>query len=145
MLNKIPLILVALMMGCTYPNGNDVDNFFNNLSAYTEDGTSYQKTKKFLNNLKNPTDKEKDQTLIRFLDRLASYYIEKNDENILRAVDETKIQAGFANYVCGHFYSVVIKSEQAEKWYKRNQPYIFRCAGLSFSETELKTLILREN
>jgi hypothetical protein len=87
----------------------------------------------------DPDSVSEDKMVQVFLNKLASYYLKSEDANVLRAVDDTPIDGGFANFVCG-FYKDVIRSPAALQHYRKDCRGLRRCIGLSFSSEEANNI-----
>lgn len=134
------LICMSLSIGChRFPSNTDVDVFFINMEKKQATGEAYEMTKKFLLSIRDPESISEDKVVELFLRRLAAYYLKSGDANILRAVDDTPIDGGFANFVCG-FYSKVIKSPAALQHYRHNCKGLKRCIGISFNPEEASNI-----
>jgi len=96
-------------------------------------------TKRFLASIRDPDSISEDMVVELFLKRLAAYYMKSEDANVLRAVDDTRIDAGFANFVCG-FIQEVTKSPAALQHYRNNCKGLRRCIGISFSPEEANNI-----
>jgi hypothetical protein len=136
----LSLVCISFFVGChRFPNNADVDAFFINLEKKQATQESYEVTKRFLTSMRDPDSVSEDKMVEVFLNKLASYYLKLEDANVLRAVDDTPIDGGFANFVCG-FYKDVIRSPAALQHYRKNCDGLRRCIGLSFSPEEVNNL-----
>jgi hypothetical protein len=81
------------------------------------------------------TNSVEDDYMVRYaIKTLAQHYLVDEDEAILIAFDNTQIQAGFANFVCG-FYKTIEESDGFIRRYKKGgveYKAIERCIGISF-------------
>lgn len=122
-----------------YPAIKNVDVFFENYEKLSAQEKRVEYLKSFLDKLSNPADVSDDQCLQYFIDKLNEEYIASEDEAILIAVDQTRIDGGFANFICS-FYKSIEGTEGFRNRYianGQNRDKIERCAGISFDSMEL--------
>lgn len=125
-----------------FPSKEDIDNFFVEYRNEASEDRRIISLKGFLLKLSDPRSVSDDYNIQYAMDIMAKVYLETKDEAILVAVDETPIDAGFANFVCG-FYSDVIMDQTFQKRYRNNderRKALERCVGISLSEEELGQL-----
>jgi hypothetical protein len=134
------LFCMAFLIGChRFPDNNDIDAFFVNIEKAQNNQESYEMTKKFLASIRDPGSISEDRVVDTFFQKLAAYCLKSENANVLRAVDDTRIDGGFANFVCG-FYKDVIKSPIALQHYRNNCQGLRRCTGITFSSEDLNNI-----
>ena len=122
-----------------YPSPTEIDSFFQKYGSLPDDRQRINILKNFLKRLDNPANAAEDKSLEYFIKGLTQEFLRTENEAILIAVDETRIYAGFANYICG-FYGDVKDTKVFKTRYKSNpaaKKALRRCAGISFSEAEI--------
>ena len=141
-MRNIALLLVCMsfLIGChRFPGNADVDAFFVNIEKTQATRGSYEMARRFLTSIRDPDSTSEDRVVELFLKRLAAYYLKSKDPNVLRAVDDTPINGGFANFICG-FYSAVIESPAALQHYRNSCEGLRRCIGITFSPEEADSI-----
>ncbi|MEW6413228.1 MAG: hypothetical protein AB1483_12280 [Candidatus Zixiibacteriota bacterium] len=126
-----------------YPTPQEIDLQIERYREATDPGPRVDTLKAMLKSLSNPTSVGEDMIIRGTLSELAEIYLKEHDEAILIAVDETPIQAGFANFVCD-FYSNLAEDSLFRERYRRDNGPLKRCVGISFSESEVDSLLKGE-
>jgi hypothetical protein len=125
-----------------YPSPKEIDSFFQEYGSLSDRQLRIDHLKKFLQRLNSPDSVMEDQYLEYFVNALTQEFLKTEDEAILVAVDETKIDAGFANYIC-EFYGNVKDTKAFRARYRSDneaKKALRRCAGISFSEAEINEI-----
>jgi hypothetical protein len=145
--NKLLLagVIIFFLHGCSsnkFPTVEEVDKV---LSQYRLESRVVERTTLIKDMLKrlSVTAGVKDDDTVRYaIGRLIKEYEATNDEAILAAVDSTKIDGGFANFVC-EFYGRI---KDQKKFTKRCQDdpkaiqAVERCIGISLSRGDLQAI-----
>jgi hypothetical protein len=131
--------LLVFLTSCSYPTTSEVDQFISGLGHYKGNTTKTKLISAFLNSLRRPDSTEEDEIARYGLRRLGEYYQETKDNSVLQALSTVKMDAGFANMVCGEMKTIT-KIEDAAGFFKSDCSGIARCSGLSFSESEIRDI-----
>lgn len=145
MLNKILLLALLIglgILGCSQTDLPTADEVNSLIQKYAGESGRSQKVdilKDLLSNLSNPQNVSDDKIVENALEKLAKTYRDNHDEAILIAVDETKIDGGFANFVC-EFYLSLKSEKQFKDRYRKEPKALERCVGISFDSSEIRDL-----
>jgi hypothetical protein len=123
-----------------FPSEKDFQSFSYALEHKNTDHVPVKELKTFLQKIANPKDVYQAIFVEDFFKFLSTLYLKTEDENILLAVDDIRVDGNAANMVCG-FYSRIIHREKAIHRYKANRLPIQRCIGLSISPEDYKKLV----
>jgi hypothetical protein len=123
-----------------FPPEKDFQSFSYTLEHKNPDHVPYNELTAFLQKIANPKDVYQAVIVEDFFKFLSTLYLKTEDENILLAVDDIRVDGNAANMVCG-FYARIIHREKAIHRYKANRLPIQRCIGLSISPEDYKKLV----
>lgn len=123
-----------------FPSEKDFQSFSYALEHKNPHHVPVNELKTFLQKIANPKDVYQAIFVEDFFTFLSTLYLKTEDENILLAVDDIRVDGNAANMVCG-FYSRIIHREKAINRYKANRLPIQRCIGLSISPEDYKKLV----
>jgi hypothetical protein len=94
-----------------------------------------------LREVRNPTSATEDNISAHAIELLLRKFISTRDTSILDAIDSIRVEGGFANTVCGGFYSEIAATHEFKERYVLSRvhlPAIERCVGISFSTEDLR-------
>jgi len=149
MLSRL-FIRIAIILSCytiipsCFPAYSDIDK---NICCYRSASTQKEKINiimNLLNSLSNPMDKGDDE-IVRFgVQAILKEYRINHDEAILIAIDGVKIDAGFANFVCEFYGSVMEDPVFIERLRNSTtaREATERCIGIAFSEDAISRHML---
>jgi hypothetical protein len=141
------LLLNGIACEDKFPARAEIDNVLEKFRSEPSFERRVELLGNFVGKLRNPSNASDDQNVNYAMDRLAKIFKETGDESVLVAIDGTKIQAGFANFVCG-FYSAIKNESKFKARYlsdTASRKPIERCIGISFSQEEIEDLARRAN
>jgi hypothetical protein len=139
------VVILSLSAGCTsnrFPTLKEIDNVFAQYRAENTDSKKTALIADLLKMLSNPSNVEEDHVVMYAISSLKNEYEKTGDEPILIAVDGTKIDGGFANFIC-EFYRSARNNRKFVQRYQNNperMKAIERCIGITFSEVDLREI-----
>lgn len=140
------LAFSGISCGNKFPNTTEIDTVLDKVRSQISPEQKVELLRNLLERLKNPLTTADDHNVKYAMQRLTKIYRETGDESILVAIDNTEIQAGFANFVCG-FYSGIKNEAGFKRRYSSGASYkkaLERCVGISFSQEEVENLFISE-
>ena len=136
----LTILILVLVFYSPFPNAKEVEKYLSRITNPDSDKMSYIQTLELMDKLRYSQNVEQDRVIKSVLDSMRTQYMNTHDTNILKAIDDTPIYGGFANYVCS-FYSEVLKDNVGRLRYINNPEPVRRCVGLSLSEAQFTSLV----
>ncbi len=139
--------LAVLLVGCIvaacarYPSRANIDQEIARYQSVSDVEVRRRIMFNLLEKLQRTTSTEDDAILRYGLQSVRALYLRKPDVAVLEALDELRLEGGFANEVC-ELYQALVVEETAKEWYRQHgvSP-LKRCVGLSFRTGELEQVL----
>jgi branched-subunit amino acid aminotransferase/4-amino-4-deoxychorismate lyase len=141
----LSVLIFLVATGCnsnSFPTIKEIDELFVQYPTETTESKKTVLIGDLLKTLSRPRSVEDDKVVRYAIGMLVKEYERTEDEAILVAVDGTRIEGGFANFICG-FYNELKKNKKFIQRYQHNpqaMKAIERCIGITFSEADLKEI-----
>lgn len=124
-----------------FPTKTIVDEKLKSIQLEKDVNKKYGVLSELLKDLSDPMRSEDDEVISYAIQQLIEIYVNTDDEVILMAIDNTEIDGGFANYVCGFYSSIKHKPIFIERYKKgKNIRYIKRCIGMSIDRKDIERI-----
>lgn len=134
------VLALTIASGCSrYPTRSDVDRLFAELPSQGPQART-SALGGLLDRLRRTRSAEDDAVERYALAILETAFASTKDRALLEVLDRTRLDGGFANDACGTYVRILKHPEARERYAAQDAP-VARCIGITYSDTELRTLL----
>ncbi|MFB3887496.1 MAG: hypothetical protein ACE144_19940 [Thermodesulfobacteriota bacterium] len=139
------VLIFLVAMGCnsnSFPTLKEVNGLFVQYRMETTESKKTVLIADLLKRLSRPRSVEDDKVVRYAIGMLVKEYERTEDEAILVAVDDTRIEGGFANFICTFYVQLKSHKKFIQRYQHNSEAVkaIDRCIGITFSEADLKEI-----